>query len=274
MTQKLIMYFEPVIQEYKEILEKNTPKGFKMCYWEEIPENERQKKLTEVEYFLVVSSVVDKKLIENAHNLRHIQRTGIGYDNIDIKTANKFGITVSNFPTGNSVAAAEHAILLILAVYRNLININNDTKEGKWPLWKYRTKSYEMDGKIHGFIGFGNIGRETAKRSISFGTKIIYYDLIRATREIENAYSATFLSFEEVICKSDILSIHVPLTPENQGLIGREEINMMKKDAILINISRGGLVDEMALYEALKRGDLSGAGIDTWENEPVISNNP
>lgn len=271
---KKILFFEFVIPEQKAILEANRPEGYEVVFWELLNHEEKASALKEAEYFFIVAHQVTEDLIRSAPKLRHIQRSGVGVNNVDVAAADACGVTVSILPIGNATAVAEHAILLPLALYRRLIEVDRDTKAGEWPMWKYRINSYEMDGKVHGFVGLGNIGRLTAMRSKGFGTTIIYYDMFRLSEERETELGVTYLSMEEVIKQADILSLHVPLTEENRGLIGRKEIEMMKPGALLINVSRGGLVDETALYDALVSGKLGGAGLDTWQDEPNIKGNP
>jgi phosphoglycerate dehydrogenase-like enzyme len=133
---------------------------------------------------------------------------------------------------------------------------------------------YEMEGKTHGFIGFGNIGREAAKRSKVFGTNIIYYDKFRASKEHEEQLGASYLSLEEVLKQSDIISLHIPLIEETKGLIGEKELSLMKNSAVIVNVSRGGTIQEKALYEALKSGIIAGATVDVCESEPTNPDNP
>lgn len=263
-----IMYFAEPVPEYKQVLEECVPEGFQIWHWFEMDEAERQSKLPLADYFLVFTPTVTGDIIGKAERVRLIQRTGIGVNNVDVAKADTLGIPVANLPSGNGIAVAEHAILLPLALQRRLIEVNADTKAGNWPLWKYRTTSYEMDGKIHGFLGFGNIGKATAARSKAFGTKIIYNDLFRASPAAEKDLGAIYLSKDEVLARADIVSLHIPYTAENKNYIGAHELSLMKKNAFLINVSRGGLVDEAALYEALINGSIAGAGIDTWADEP------
>lgn len=274
MSGKKILYFDKAPGPYRDILEQNTPAGFEMWYWDEMNLQDRQEKLAEADYFLVVSHQVDATMIAQAKKLRHIQRTGAGVNNIDVDAATRLQIPVANLPGGNSIAVAELTILLILALYRKLPIANQATKAGRWPNWEFRTASFEMDGKTHGFIGFGNIGRETAKRSKAFGTRIVYHDKYRVPEQIEKELGATWLPFEEVLKQADILSIHVPLIPETKGMIGINELKLMKRNALIINVARGGIVKEDDLFQALKEGIIAGAGIDTWESEPVQPDNP
>lgn len=271
---KTILYFEPIIPEQRAVLEENVPEGFKVVFWRELDEKAQEEAISQAEYFFIVGQKTTEELIRRAPRLVHIQRSGIGWDNVDVDFADKQGITVSNIPTGNATAVAEHGILLPLALYRHLIEINRETKNGEWPVWKYRTTSYEMEGKTHGFIGFGNIARRIAYRSQAFGTNIIYYDMYRLSEDREKELGVTYMSMDDVLKNADILSVNVPMLPGNRGLIGRREIGLMKQGALLINVSRGGLVDEEALYDALVSGQLAGAGIDTWADEPNIQGNP
>lgn len=269
---KTILYFEPLIPEHVEVIQTHTPEGYEIAFWQLLNEAEREAALLRAEFFFIVAHQTTKDWIDRAPRLRHIQRSGIGCDNVDVAAADSNGVTVSNLPTGNATAVAEHAILLPLALYRRLMEVNEDTKAGAWPVWQYRSTSYEMDGKVHGFIGMGNIGRLTAARSRAFGTRVIYYDVYRLPAALEAELGVEYMSKEAVIANADILSLHVPLLPENVGMIGSKELAAMKPGALLINVSRGGLIDEDALYDALVEKRLGGAGIDTWAAEPCREN--
>ncbi|NEU31813.1 3-phosphoglycerate dehydrogenase [bacterium LRH843] len=274
MSIKNILYFDRVYDDFKDLLIEHAPKEFNLWFWDEMNDAERSDKIKQADYLLVAARKFGKDIISKAEKARFIQKTGIGVDNIDIEAANQFNLPVCNTPGANATGVAELTILLILALYRKLPYVNEATKNGKWLMWELRPSSYEMQGKMHGFIGFGNIGRETAKRSKAFGTDIIYYDKYRLSEEEEQKYGVKYASLEEVIRKSDIISLHVPLLPETKGLIGEKELNMMKRDAIIINVARGGVIDENALYHALKSDTIAGAGIDVWKNEPAETDHP
>jgi glyoxylate reductase len=245
-----------------------------LWYWEEMNPQDQVEKLALADYLLVATKKMDESIFDKATNARFIQKTGVGVDNIDIEAARRLHLPVCNTPGGNSTGVAELTILFTLALYRKLIQVDQATKSGQWPMWELRPSSYEMEGKTHGFIGFGNIGREAAKRSKAFGTELIYYDKYRAPEVIENQLGATFNPMEEVLKKSDILSLHVPLLPETRGIIGTRELKLMKPSSILLNMARGGIVKEEDLYQALKEGLIAGAGIDAWESEPTDPTNP
>lgn len=273
---KKIMFWEMPLDGYREILDTYVPSGYEMIYFTDLSDDQqREKALVEAEFYLLNAAKAPKERIMSTPNLRHIQRTGIGYEMVDLETCDQRGITVSNLPLGNATAVAEHAILLTLAVMKKLVPIDRAMRSGQWPFWMYRTECFELDGKVHGFIGMGNIARLVAQRSRPFGTTLIYYDIVRLPAEKEKELGLVYCnSMDEVLRQSDIVSLHLHLNASTQNIIGRRELSLMKRNAILINVSRGGLVDEEALYDALTHGELFGAGIDTWKGEPDISENP
>ncbi|GAB7387024.1 2-hydroxyacid dehydrogenase [Bacillaceae bacterium] len=274
MSDKKILYFDKVFDAFKELLYEHKSEGFELSFWVEMNDDERERALAAADYLLVATKKIDASIIAKAKKAKLIQKTGIGVDNIDIEAAARHGLPVANTPGGNTTGVAELTILLILSLYRKLPFVNEATKKGKWLMWELRPSSFEMKGKTHGFIGFGNIGRETARLSKAFGTTILYYDKFRAPEELERELGAAYASLEEVLRRSDIVSLHVPLMPETKGMIGEKELALMKRNAILINVSRGGIVDETALFRALRKGILAGAAIDVWAKEPTDPDNP
>ncbi|WP_176555726.1 2-hydroxyacid dehydrogenase [Virgibacillus ndiopensis] len=274
MTSKKILYFDQVFDSLKQLLVENKPDGFDLLFWEEMSETEQQENLLTADYLLVATKYLDEAIFSKAKNAKLVQKTGIGVDNFNLEDAKKYNLPVANTPGANARGVSELTILLILALYRKLPLINEKTKLGDWPMWEFRPSSYEMSGKTHGFIGFGNIGQEAARRSKAFETKVVYYDKFRAPLEIEKELDATFLSIEQILKSSDIVSLHIPLLSETKGLIGEKELQMMKSNAVLINVSRGGIVEESALFKALTNNVIAGAGIDVWESEPTEINNP
>lgn len=271
---KSILYFDKVFDELKEMMLEYKPKNFDLYFWKEMDDNEREERLKKADYLMVAGEKVGEDIFARANNAKFVQKTGMGVDNIDVQAAAKHHLPVCNSPGGNAAGVAELTILLILSLYRKLPFVNEATKKGQWLMWELRPSSYEMQGKTHGFIGFGNIGREAAKRSRAFGTNIVYYDQYRRSETIEKELEATYMSFEDVLKTSDIISLHVPLLPETRGIIGYPELEKMKSNAIIINVSRGGIVVEKDLYDALNRKVIAGGGIDVWENEPTEPANP
>src|SRR5215475_179229 len=171
---------------------------------------------------------------------------------------------------GNSVPVAEHTILLMLATYRQLPQIDRRTRAGAWNKEDARGEHRHLHGKIVGLVGFGAIGKEVAKRLRGFEVKILYYDPVRASRDVEQSLAVDYADLDTLVRSADIISLHLPLMPQTAGLINTDRIRAMKSGAVVINCARGGLVDESALAAALKEGRLFGAGIDAFANEPPV----
>ena len=214
----------------------------------------------------VVTKIVDAGV---KGNLKVIGRAGIGVDNIDIETAAKYKIPVVNAPTGATSSVAEITIAHMLSLSRHLIKADQTMKKGEWA--KKQLKGSELNGKILGLIGCGNIGILTAKFAKIFNMNIIGYDPYISKEDLEKDGIKKFECLEDIIKKSDYISLHLPYLSSTHHIINKKLISMMKSTAYLINCSRGGTVDEKALYEALKNGKIAGAGIDVFEQEPPNS---
>jgi phosphoglycerate dehydrogenase-like enzyme len=215
-----------------------------------------------------------RKTIERIRGLRMIQRWGAGYDSVDIKAASDHGISVCNTPGANAPAVAQFTILMMLAVSRNLVGSYNALKLGIWNRDTSLKSAYTLCNKMVGIIGVGNIGRLVAKQVQIFGARTQYYDIFPMNLHQEQELGITRVTLECLLKTSDIVTLHIPLTPENYNLINDAAIASMKAGAILINTSRGGLVDERALVKAVQSGHLCGAGIDCPIEEPIWSGNP
>jgi glyoxylate reductase len=216
---------------------------------------------------------ITRKMIESAPKLKLIQHPTVGYDMINVEAATEYGIPVANTAGFNAPTVAEHALMLILSLLRKTIYVHKKTCEGKWPqmeMWQ-KAKLWELGEKTLGILGLGAIGRELVKRAKGFDPVIIYFNRNRLPEAEERKIGVEYCTFDELLSRSDILSVHVPLTDETRGLIGRDEIRRMKQGAMIVNLSRGGVVDEHTLAEALREGRLSGAGIDVFEDEPLES---
>ncbi len=218
--------------------------------------------------------IVDEEVMDAAGNLKVISNWGVGYNNIDIQAATKRGIMVTNTPDVLTDAVAELTLFLMLAVARKANEAQRYLYGGQWK--ESRTDlllGIELGGAVLGLVGFGRIGQEVAKRVSGFNMELLYHD-VNPNREAEEKYGAGYVSFEELLSRSDFISLHVPLTEKTRGLIGERELNLMKRSAILINTSRGPVVQEMELYKSLKDGKIAGAGLDVFEVEPISMDNP
>lgn len=210
---------------------------------------------------------ITKKVLENPGKLKLIIRAGVGLDNIDLNTAKEKNITVYNTPGAPSTSVAELTIALIICALRNIGKGYYDLKQGKWS--KNEIMGHELRGKTVSIIGFGRIGYEVAKRLKAFDTRIITYDIDKTRETLAKNLGIEFANnLEEALSTGDIITLHLPLLPETRNLINTEKIKLIKKGAYIINTSRGEIIDEKALLEALKNGHLAGAALDVFATEP------
>jgi D-3-phosphoglycerate dehydrogenase len=221
-------------------------------------------------FMQALTYTITRKIIESGKKLKFIQSAGVGYERIDLQAATDNGVVVMNMPVGTTVSVAEHAIALILACSKNLVKAHENMVKGGW--WVLAL-GVELWKKTLGIVGFGKIGREVAKRMKAFEMNILVYDPYVGKEDIEKM-GGKKVDLKALMKESDIISIHSPLTKETEGLIGEEELGLMKPTAILINTARGGLIDEEALYKALKEKRISCAGLDVYRQEPINKDNP
>ncbi len=219
---------------------------------------------------LIMAAHMPKELLSQAPRLRFIQKLGAGVDRIDLDYCRERGIGVARLHAGNSIPVAEHTILLMLAVYRQLPQIDRRTRAGVWSKEDARGMHRQLLHKTVGLVGFGAVGKGVAKRLRGFDVDILYYDPFRASLEVEQSLGVTYCDLDDLLHRADIVSLHLPLMKETQGIIDAKRIAAMKQGAVLINCARGGLVDEAALTAALKSGRLFGAGIDAFSEEPPV----
>lgn len=208
---------------------------------------------------------VNAEVLEAADALVVVGRAGIGLDNVDVPAATRKGVMVVNAPQSNVVSAAEQAMALLLASARNVAQAHAALKNGKWERSKW--EGVELYGKTIGIVGLGRVGALVAERAAAFGMHILAFDpFISAARA--QALGAELVDLEDCVRRSDFLSVHLPKTKETNGLIGAELLKLAKRDLRVINTARGGIVDEAALYDAIKSGRIAGAGLDVFSTEP------
>jgi D-3-phosphoglycerate dehydrogenase / 2-oxoglutarate reductase len=222
--------------------------------------------LAEADALLVRSATkVDAEAIAAAKQLKVVARAGVGLDNIDVRAATQAGVMVVNAPTSNIVSAAELAVGLLLAAARHIPAADRSLKGGEWKRSKYT--GVEVYEKVVGVVGLGRIGVLVAQRLSAFGTKVVAYDpYVQASRAAQ--LGVRLVSLDELLRDSDFITVHLPKTPETAGLIGEEQLRLVKPSVRIVNAARGGIVDEHALYVALKEGRVAGAGIDVFASEP------
>ena len=222
--------------------------------------------LRDADALIIRSAVqVDAQLLERAPRLQVIGRAGIGVDNVDIEAATKKGVLVMNTPGGNAVSVAEHTVALMLSLARSIPQANESTHAGRWE--KKRFEGRELRGKVFGIMGLGRIGVEVVKRARAFELEIVAFDPYVPSL-VAGDLNLPLVSLDQLFARSDYISMHVPLTAETQGIINRESLRRMKRGVCLINSARGELVDEEALAEAIRSGQVAGAALDVFAQEP------
>lgn len=239
------------------------------------PRDILRKEIREVDGILtLLTDRIDKEILGAAKNLKVIGNYAVGFDNIDIDEATRRGIVVTNTPGVLTETTADLAFALMMAVGRNIVRGDRYVREGNWKTWEpMLLLGMDINEATLGIIGMGRIGQALARRAFGFNMRILYYDEYNI-QEAERSFNAKKVSLEELLQVSDYISIHAPLTPSTRNMIGLKEFSMMRKEAILINTSRGPLVDEAALIEALERGTIAGAGLDVFQEEPIGKDHP
>ncbi len=231
-------------------------------------------RLADVEYVILRVLAMKRATIEAMPRLKLIQRWGVGFDKVDIAAAGERGVPVVIAPGANATPVSELALLLMLALYRNLVKLHNGMVQGRWEKEKFIDNSFMIKGKTVGLIGCGAIGRQVAKKVRAFGAEVVYYDAFRLPETTEQELGLTYRGLDEVLANADIVSLHLPLLDSTRGMIGRREIALMKPGAVLINTARGGIVDTAALAEALAGKRIAGAGLDVFDSEPLAADSP
>ena len=221
---------------------------------------------------IALTDRIDTPLLARCPNLKAVCNIAVGYNNIDIEACRKAGVMATNTPGVLDDTTGDFTWTLILATARRLTEAEAYLRTGQWDRWKLKQfLGLDVHHATLGIFGLGRIGQVVARRATGFEMKVIYHDVRRAAPEIEEPSRARFVSKGELLSLADIVTIHVPYSPATHHLIGKAELGQMKPTAILINASRGGVVDDAALIEALRSGTIAGAGLDVFENEPKFN---
>jgi phosphoglycerate dehydrogenase-like enzyme len=229
----------------------------------------------DAEYFLGLARNMGTEFFRSAPKLKLVQLLSAGYDRVDIEAARKAGVPVANNGGANAVAVAEHTLLLMLAVLKQLVRFHLDVVGGRWrPPASSESPVYELAGRTVGIVGLGNIGKKVARRAAAFDARVQYYDILRLSEAEEDALGVRFVLLAELFRTSDVVSLHVPLNDGTRGMVGARELALMKPTAVLVNTCRGPVVDEAALYRALKDRRIAGAGLDVLVEEPPPRDHP
>jgi glyoxylate reductase len=222
----------------------------------------------------MLSDKIDEELLSAGENLKVVANLAVGFDNIDLKAATERGIVVTNTPDVLTETTADLTFALLMAAARRIVEAADYIKAGKWEGWSpYLLAGHDVFGKTIGIVGMGKIGEAVARRAKGFGMDILYHNRSRKP-EAEKELGAIYSSFEDLVSKADYLVSLAPLTDETRNLFTADVFAKMKKSAIFINAGRGPVVDEQALYEALKSGEIAAAGLDVFEKEPISTEHP
>jgi len=261
-----ILVSDPIASEGVDILKEE----FQVDVKTGLTEDELVYIIEDYDALIVRSSTkVTKRIIENANRLKVIGRAGVGVDNIDVEAATFKGILVVNAPEGNTIAAAEHTMAMMLSLSRKIPQATMSLKRGHWD--KKAFMGVEVKGKTLGIIGLGRIGREVGKRARAFHMNVISYDPYISQENIHKD-EIKMVDLDTLLRNSDFITLHAPLTSSTNHIIGEKEFKILKKGVRIINCARGGLIDENALYNSIIEGRVAGASLDVFEKEPATNN--
>jgi D-3-phosphoglycerate dehydrogenase len=263
-----VLITDPISEEGIKVL-KAEP-GVQVDVETKLTKEQLLEKIKDYDALIIRSETqVTKEIIEAGKNLKIIGRAGVGIDNVNVPAATEKGIIVANAPEGNTIAACEHTISMMLSLSRNIPQANSSLKSGKWERSKFM--GVEVLGKTLGVVGMGRIGGEVTKRARGMGMEVLAYDPFTSVERAQ-AIGAKLTSLDEIYEKSDYITVHTPLIPSTRHMISTPQFEKMKKGVRIINCARGGIIDEAALCEAIKNGKVGGAALDVFEKEPPVGN--
>ena len=218
-----------------------------------------------------IISTVDEEVLAASPALKVVANVAVGYNNVDVAAARRRGVVVTNTPDVLTETTADFAWALLMTAARRVVEADHYARSGKWTVWKWGLLwGTDVHGKTLGIVGFGRIGRAVARRALGFGMRVLYHDTLSVGAAVERELNATAVDLETLLRESDFVSLHVLLSPETRHLLDERTLRLMKKSAILVNASRGPVVDEAALVRALSEEWIRGAGLDVFEAEPTI----
>ena len=228
----------------------------------------------DAEFIMLCGNVIPDEIIKATDKVRLIQLLSAGWEFLNIHLVQELNIPVANNGGANSWAVADHTLMLILSSYHRLIEVDKATRAGKWGYPLDGTNVFELANKKVGLLGLGNIGRQVAKRLLPFDAHIQYCDLMRLSSKDEHALSINYVGLETLFSTSDIISIHIPLVDSTYQLVDKKLIDLMKPSSIIVNTSRGSIINESYLIDTLRNRRISGAALDVFEQEPIEKDNP
>lgn len=271
MAKAMILMSQPIHEEGMKFI---TSRGYEAWVAPDFSEATLIREIQDAEGFLVRTAEIPASVIHAGKALKVIARHGVGYDNIDVKAATARRIPVCITPRANALSVAEHVLALMLALAKQIIPFDAATRKNEWEI-RNSCAAVDLEGKVMGIVGMGRVGTLVCRKAIgAFNMQVLAYDPLVPAAAMEQAGAAVVKEIPELIRAADIVTVHVPSSPETRHLIGEKELAMMKPSAFLLNTARGPLVDEIALAKALREKKIAGAGIDVFDPEPPKVDNP
>jgi phosphoglycerate dehydrogenase-like enzyme len=270
-----VVYWNRATEDVYDVIRAQLPQDWRLVTLQGEDKAGWRAQLNDVDFMLVADWAITEEDLASAPNLKMVQHQGVGHERIDKAALKQRGIPLALCPAGTTIGVAEHTILLILAVYKRLVVADTKMRQGSWLQWGLRSTSFELSGKTLGLVGFGRIGQAVAKRAHAFDTKILYHDAFISDPPAEaRAWGVESVSLNDLLRRSDIVSIHVPTTDETKKFMNAARFAQMKRSAVFINTSRGAVVNEPDLVQALRDKVIAAAGLDVFEKEPINPDNP
>lgn len=267
---KNVLYLSHAPGDVYDIIQAAVPHGYRLLTLAQDSDDERREKIAACEVVIVAATPLRKPLIDAARRLELVHHQGVGWqDTTDHEVIRARGIPLALTPEGTTTGVAEHTVLLILSVLKRLPYADSELRQGRFHINALRPVSRELHGLTVGYMGMGRIARAVVDRLRAFGTRSLYHD-----PDVVEAGDARRVGLDALLAESDIVSLHLPLTPQTRHIIGAKELAAMKRGAYLVNTARGALVDEAALVSALQSGHLGGAALDVFEQEPMPAAHP
>ena len=262
-------------EQVVEVVLGYNPEGWNTdVVYRDTPLEEQKRIAADADFIMVYRASLHDDVLRVAENVRMVQVLSAGYDSMNLRLMRDLEVPCCNNGGANSRAVADHAVLLMLAVYKQLMAAERATREGRWGQPITGMNTFEMADKLVGILGLGNIGKQVARRVQGFEARVQYHDLFPLTPELETELGVTRVGIRELFETSDIISVHTPLTPGTRHIVSRDLIELMKPTAVFVNTSRGPVVDESAIIDALREGRIAAAGLDVFEKEPIDPDNP
>jgi len=277
MADMKVVFFTNIDAELRQVVaDKALPGMDVVTAPADMDDDEKIELVRDADFIMLFPGKISDRVLQAATKCKLIQLLSAGYDEMNLPLAEDLGIAVANNGGANRVAVAEHTLMLMLATHRRMMFYANNVKAGLWKQEQDRKIDvFELEGKTLGLIGMGNIGRQVARRAAAFDMELQYYDKYHPLTPVEEeTMGIKAVDMDTLLQTSDVVSTHVPLTRETYGMIGKRELELMKPTGVVINTSRGGVIEETALAEALISGTIAAAGLDVMEHEPPDPNDP